>query len=309
MRVRWVVCSWLVVAACPLLMGQAGRRWAIVEENGPAARSNGAVAATEARVADDLNAKLAGQPGVTLIDRANVDKLIKEQNFQNSDRSDPNTAARIGKLLGVSQVVMVNVYDSNYSTHQDGSNGSSKTTGTVVLRANARLIDVETEVILAQPKSEFQDSTVVGETSKSQGFNFGAIRVPAKQKSSGGDPQVIKDNETAKAVDAVTTDLATQFKAVIASAPKPKAAPALVAGISGGAVYINEGTAAGVKAGDRFQVTREVSVGLIDPKTGQPIVRKQKICVLTIADAEDTNASGTCAGGLPQSKDVAEPMP
>ncbi|MFT4111774.1 CsgG/HfaB family protein [Silvibacterium sp.] len=308
MRVRFVAWVWLLVGVCPLLIGQGSRRLAIMEANGSAARGNPGIAAMEARVSDDLNAKLAGQPGITLIDRASVDKLIKEQNFQNSDRSDANTAARIGKLLGVSQVVLVNVYDASYSTHQDGSNGSSKTTGTMVLRANARLIDVETAVILAQPKSEFQDSVVVGETSKSQGFNFGAIRVPAKQKSSGGDPKVIQDNETAKAVDSVTTDLATQFKAVIASAPKPKAAPALVAGIANGSVFINEGAGSGIKAGDHFQVTRTVSVGLTDPTTGQPIVRKQKICVLTISDVEDTNASGTCAGGLPQSKDVAEPM-
>lgn len=51
-----------------------------------------------------------------------------------------------------------------------------------------------------------------------------------------------------------------------------------------------------------------VSVGLNDPTTNQPILRKQQICVLTITDVQDTNASGTCQGGLPQSKDVADPM-
>jgi hypothetical protein len=53
---------------------------------------------------------------------------------------------------------------------------------------------------------------------------------------------------------------------------------------------------------------REVNVGLNDPTTGKPILQKQRICVLTIVTAEETNASGTCQGGLPQSKDVAEPL-
>ena len=92
------------------------------------------------------------------------------------------------------------------------------------------------------------------------------------------------------------------------SAPGPKAASALVAGIANGSVYINQGSNAGVKASDKFQVVREVSVGLNDPSTGKPIVQKQTVCVLTIVNVSETSASGTCSGGLPQSKDVAVPM-
>ena len=304
-RVGFLLALMLMVA--PWALGQA-RRLAIVEGNGSLARSNPAFATAESRVTDDLTAKLTGQPGLTLVDRASVDKILKEQNFQNSDRSSSDTAVRIGKLLGVGQIVLVNVYDASYTTHQEGSGGSTRTTGTVVLRANARMIDVETGVILAQPTSSFQDSAVVSETSKSQGFRYGMINVPAKQKSSGGDPRVIEDNEWAKAGDAVTSDLAAKLSGGVSSAPAPKLASALVAGIANGSVYINQGSTAGVKAGDKFQVIREVSVGLTDPSTGKPIVQKQRVCVLTIVDAQETSASGTCQGGLPQSKDVAEPL-
>ncbi len=150
---------------------------------------------------------------------------------------------------------------------------------------------------------------MVSEVSKSNGYQFGALRVPAKQSSTGGDPKVIQSNEWAKASDAVTTDLATKLIASIGGAPGPKTAYAMVAGIANGSVYINQGSTAGVKAADKFKVVREVSVGLNDPATGKPIVQKQTVCVLTIVNVSDTNASGTCAGGLPQSKDVAEPMP
>ncbi len=109
----------LVVAlmTCSLAFAQAPRRLAIIEENGPMARSNAAFALAENQVADKLTAKLAGKPGITVIDRASVDKIIKEQNFQNSDRSSSDTAVRIGKLLGAAEIVMVNVYDGGFTTH------------------------------------------------------------------------------------------------------------------------------------------------------------------------------------------------
>lgn len=308
MRMKRLSLCVVMLAVSVTAVGQSGRRIAIVEANGPMARSNAAFALAEARLTDALTAKLAGRPEFTLVDRASIDKILKEQNFQNSDRSSADTAVRIGRLLGVGQIVLVNVFDGSYTTHQDVEGSTTRTTGSVVLRANAKMIDVETGVILSQPTAAFQESVPVSETKRTMGGQFGMIRVPATQKTTGGDPKVIEDNELEKATDAVTSELATKLMGSATTAPALKAAPALVAGIANGSVYINEGTAAGVKAGDRFQVTREVSVGLTDPATGQPIVQKQKVCVLTIVDAQDTNASGTCQGGLPQSKDVASPL-
>ena len=308
MRSNSVLLLTLTLLVSSLALAQPARRLAVVEANGQLARSNAAFAFAESQVTDQLTAKLTGKPGITVIDRASIDKIIKEQNFQNSDRSSADTAVRIGKLLGAGQIVMVNVYDGGFTTHQEESGSTTKTIGTQTLRANVRLIDVESAVILAQPSSEFQDTVQVSSVSKSQGYQFGALRVPPKQTSSGGDPKVIQSNEWAKASDAVTSDLAAKLLAAMGSAPGPKAASALVAGIANGSVYINQGSNAGIKASDKFQVVREVSVGLNDPSTGKPIVQKQTVCVLTIVNVSETSASGTCSGGLPQSKDVAVPM-
>ena len=296
----------LMSSLCAL--GQAARRIAIMEANGPAARANGGFAMAESVLTDALTAKLAGRPGLTLIDRASIDKILKEQNFQNSDRSSPDTAAKIGKLLGVGQIVLVQVVDGSYTQHNNVSGGTTQTIGSVSLRANARIIDVETAAILGEPTAGYQDSVQVAKTTHSQGFQFGAMRVPPKTTTEGGDPKVIQDNEWAKATESVTAELAGKLTSSLENAPGPAAAPALVAGIANGAVYINAGSNAGVKAGDRYQVTRSVSVGLTDPTTGQPMLQKQSICVLTIANVNDNNSSGNCEGGLPQFKDVATPM-
>ena len=308
MRSNSVVLFALTLLVSSLTLAQSTRRVAIVEANGQLARTNAAFAFAENQLTDKLTAKLTGKPGLTVIDRASIDKIMKEQNFQNSDRSSSDTAVRIGKLLGAGQIVLVNVYDGGFTTHQEVSGNSTKTIGTQTLRANVRLIDVESAVILAEPSSEYQDSVQVSEVSKSQGYQFGALRVPPKQSSSGGDPKVIQSNEWAKASDAVTTDLATKLMSAMGTAPGPKMSSSLVAGIANGSVYINQGSNAGIKASDKFQVVREVSVGLNDPATGKPIVQKQSVCVLTVVNVNETSASGTCQGGLPQSKDVAEPM-
>jgi len=118
---------------------------------------------------------------------------------------------------------------------------------------------------------------------------------------------VIQTQEWTKAGDAVTQELATKLAATIASAPKPKAASSVVAGIAGGKVYLESGTKDGIVVGEKFQVVREVPTGLTN-KAGKPIMDKQSICVLTVSSVDDDSAKGSCQGGLPQKNDVADPM-
>lgn len=308
MKSKFLYLLAISLLASSFVSGQPTRRWVVVAARGPAARSNPGIANLEDLLTDALTTQLTGLPGVALIDRSSIDKVLREQNFQNSDRSSPDTAVRIGKLLGAGQIVLLQVASASYTTHPDQSGNTTRVYGTVELSANARLIDIETAVIQAQPTAAFQDRVLVSETKKTQGFQFGTIRTAPKQTTTGGDPKVISDGEWAKANDAVVKDLAKKLSSSAAAVSAPKLESALVAGIAEGAVYINRGSSMGVKAGDRFQITREVSVGLNDPETGKPMVEKQRVCVLTITKANETNASGTCQGGIAEAKDVAEPL-
>lgn len=292
---------------CPSLFAQPARRIAILP-------TNDKYAEIENRVADSLTGKIAGANAVTIIDRASTERILKEQNFQNSDRSSLDTAARIGKLVGAGQIVLIQVTSGSYTGHQETEGNTTKNIGTVVLQVDARLIDVETAVILGQPNSSFQDSAVVSETvvkKGSNGVHFGMIQTrptPPTKQTTGSDPKVVENNEWTKAIDAVTADLAPQVVKLLSGAPGPKAELPLVAGIANGSVFINEGTTAGIKAGDHFQIIRRVDVGLKDPKTGQPITQRQRICTLIVTNVDESNSSGTCQGGLPVSGDIAEPV-
>src|ERR1700684_2179246 len=54
----------------------------------------------------DLLVKYLVQDGTySVIERQALDKIMAEQNFSNSDRANPNSAAKIGKLLGVDAII------------------------------------------------------------------------------------------------------------------------------------------------------------------------------------------------------------
>src|SRR6201995_5753337 len=57
-------------------------------------------------IADMLVDRLVNDGTYSVIERKALDKLIAEQNFSNSDRADPNSAAKIGKLLGVNAIIV-----------------------------------------------------------------------------------------------------------------------------------------------------------------------------------------------------------
>ena len=55
----------------------------------------------------DLLVKYLVQDGTySVIERQALDKIVSEQNFSNSDRANPNSAAKIGKLLGVDAIIV-----------------------------------------------------------------------------------------------------------------------------------------------------------------------------------------------------------
>ncbi|MGO9088423.1 MAG: FlgT C-terminal domain-containing protein [Candidatus Sulfotelmatobacter sp.] len=285
-----------------VLAAQTGKRVAFLP-------ANSKYAELENRLADRLIGKFAGSPGLTVTDRQSIEKIIKEQNFQNSDRSSPDSAARIGKIAGAGQIVLVQVDAGSFTAQNEKSGNTTTAVGTVILQAHARMVDVETAAILAQPSSSFQDSAEIAKVVDHAAVNTPLYRRPASREVvSNSDPKVVEADEWSKAVDAVSSELGSKLSATLAAAPAAKVEPALVAGIANGSVYINEGSAAGIKVGDRFQVTRQTDTGLVDPKTNKKITEKGAVCVLTVTSVSDDHASGTCKGGLPQREDVAEPI-
>ena len=93
----------LLLAASPLL-AQQKRRVAVLDFNyGTVMTSVQAIFGTNQDIGkgitDLLIDKLVNDGTYRVIERSAMSKIIAEQNFSNSNRADPNSAAKIGKLL------------------------------------------------------------------------------------------------------------------------------------------------------------------------------------------------------------------
>src|SRR5580698_7896319 len=96
----------------------------------------------------------------SVIERSALDKVLNEQNFSNSNRADPNSAAKIGKLLGVDAIIVGTITEFGNETKSQGLGGGggsgwtgalgglhhSKSNANVVI--NARVVNIDTAEIL-----------------------------------------------------------------------------------------------------------------------------------------------------------------
>src|SRR6266568_979001 len=57
-------------------------------------------------IADILVDKLVSDGSYSVIERKQLDKILAEQNFSNSDRADPASAAKIARILGVDAIIV-----------------------------------------------------------------------------------------------------------------------------------------------------------------------------------------------------------
>lgn len=282
---------------------QSATRIVVLAANGPLEQANPAFALGENRLTEALRGKLAAQPGFTIVAQSDMSSILQAQNFQNSDRSSPENAARIGKLANAEYMIYVNLANGSQTSHPENTPISAKTIAVVQADAMVRIINVESATILAQPTATFQQSAVALETKT----------FPILKNTGPGLPQTLNDL-WAKATESLSSDLSQKitdaFGQAPASHPVPLAPADLpkVAGIDSGSVFINKGSNAGIKVGDRFQITRMVATSLKDPDTGTPITKRQQVCVLTVATVEESNSSGSCTDGIPEPKDLAEPV-
>ena len=109
-------------------------------------------------IVDDLTAKLFDSKAFEVVDRQNLDKILKELNLGQSGLVDENSASEIGKILGSAVMVFGRLQNDSYkeirsvSEYNDDKGKKHKTykcEGTLTFIINLKLIDVKTSKILA----------------------------------------------------------------------------------------------------------------------------------------------------------------
>ncbi|HUA38307.1 MAG TPA: CsgG/HfaB family protein [Candidatus Sulfopaludibacter sp.] len=159
-----------------------------------------------------LTANLSSNPRLTLVDRAELNKVLKEQAFGLSGEITPETAAKIGQLIGAKILVTGQIFNVGDTVGTDiGKEGAQSE---ILIVAN--VIGAETGRIFAQREQGARENLVkmaddlsakISETVSNQYTNL----VAAKAVSTTQQIQDIIGKLPAKPRPAVSIQIAEQF--------------------------------------------------------------------------------------------------
>ena len=82
-------------------------------------------------ISDLLVTYLVKDGSYSVIERKALDKIMAEQNFSNSDRANPNSAAKIGKLLGVDAIIVGSITQFGNETKNMNLGGAGRRAGRI----------------------------------------------------------------------------------------------------------------------------------------------------------------------------------
>jgi curli biogenesis system outer membrane secretion channel CsgG len=268
-------------------------------------------------ISDLLVNQLVNDGTYRVIERNALDKVLKEQNFSNSDRADATSAAKIGRVLGVDAIITGDITqfgrdDQNKNIgggalshwgakYGVGNVGSRK--AKAVVEVTARIIDVNTAEILAS-------TTGHGESSRSGTDLLGG----GGSWGSGGGGHVDMGSSNfgqtiiGEAVKGAVTQLGQNLDAKAGALPHTTVQiNGIVADATGNTLILNVGSKSGVRVGDRFAVTRVTKV-VKDPVTGKPLRSiADTLGQVQITSVDEDSAVGTFTGaGQPKVGDVVK---
>lgn len=249
-------------------------------------------------IADLLVKNLVNDGTYSVIERKQLDKILAEQNFSNSDRANPASAARIGKILGLDAIIVGSITEfGNETKNRNVGGGGGNWGGFGVggfghkeskanVQLDARLVDIDTAEILgvAEGKGESKRSStsLLGGGGNWHGWGGGAVDFGSSDFQ-----QTIIGEAVKSATDQMTAG-------VISSAPKLQVrvvkVEGVLAAVDGDQIVLNIGAKTGIKVGDHMSVER-VTNTIKDPTTGA-VLRKMtnKLGELVVTDVDDVSA-------------------
>src|SRR5580700_1930803 len=169
-------------------------------------------------ISDLLVTYLVKDGSYSVIERKALDKILTEQNFSNSDRANPTSAAKIGKLLGVDAIIVGSVTQFGNETKNTNVGGAGGGLGGLglggfghkkskaIVAVNARIVDIDTAEILGvadgKGESSRESTSLVGGGGNWKGFGAGGANFGSSDFQ-----QTIIGEAVKNAVDQMSTGL------------------------------------------------------------------------------------------------------
>jgi curli biogenesis system outer membrane secretion channel CsgG len=256
-------------------------------------------------ISDLLVKYLVKDGSYSVIERKAMDKILAEQNFSNSDRANPNSAAKLGKLLGVDAIIVGSITQFGNDTKNTGVGGGgggfggfglggfkhSKSKAIVAL--DARIVDIDTAEILAvaegKGESSRESTSLTGGGGNWHGFGAGGVDFGSSDFQNTIIGEAVKS-----AVEQMSTGVIAGKDKLVA---RTIVVEGLVAAVDGGQVVLNVGGKAGLKVGDELTVER-VSKEIKDPATGKVLRRMSTpIGLVKVTDVDDVSSVCSVVSG------------
>jgi curli biogenesis system outer membrane secretion channel CsgG len=257
-----------------------------------------------------LIVKLVQDGKYTVIERAELDKILTEQNFSNSDRADTTTAAKIGRLLGVDAIILGTVTrfgpDDKHST--SGGGGSMFGRGGVKTVKSKAVVGISSRVVNVTTGEIITAFTGTGESAKAGDITHFAGRGMGSFDMVSSD---FTNSLLGEATRNAVNDMAAQLDSLADKIPILKISiDGLVADVSGSTLIINVGKSAGVKLGDKLEISRDVR-SITDPATGKLLTSVvDELGIATVTQVADNFSTATFSGtGAVQVGDRARSAP
>src|SRR3954468_19328916 len=142
-------------------------------------------------IGDLLVKHLVKDGSYSVIERKALDKIMAEQNFSNSDRANPTSAAKLGKLLGVDAIIVGSITQFGGETKNTGVGGAGGGFGgfglggfhhkktKAIVTVDARMVDIDTAEILGvadgKGESSRESTSLLGGGGSWHGFGAGNV--------------------------------------------------------------------------------------------------------------------------------------
>jgi curli biogenesis system outer membrane secretion channel CsgG len=260
-------------------------------------------------ITDLIVEKLVNGGTFSVIERKALDTIINEQNISNSDRFDSNSAAKIGRLLGVDAIITGSITQFGRDdkstnigggavggvTRRFGIGGVGKKESKAVVAVTARIVNTDTGEILSvatgKGESKRSGTSLIG-----AGGDYNTAAGGAVDMRSSNFANTILGEAVAQAVESVASQLQTNSAKLPARVVKIEG---LVADATGGDLILNVGSKAGIKVGDRLTVAR-TGREIRDPASGKVIRRvEQSLGEVVITEVDEQSSVGKYNGTTP----------
>jgi curli biogenesis system outer membrane secretion channel CsgG len=253
--------------------------------------------------------RMAEANKVVIVERAKVDNLMKEQDFNASNRVKQGSGARVGRISGADALLAGDIIifgrdDKKRSVKGGGIIGgviggiaASKNEDKAVVSIAYRLVDSETSEVIATGEARGESSRKGNALGALGGaFGKGIAGVEVDMTSSNFAQTIIGEatqdcvNKLADILNQQTTNMKKAVREV----------EARVADVSGKTLVINAGGNDGVSVGDVFEIMRIVRE-VKDPVTKETLdVVTEKTGEMKIVSVRDKIATGDYAGSAAQ---------